>query len=146
MSHDPSNSPAAASVQMILFGAFAVSHLMMAGVGVFMSMSGEIQPQPEQVAVLLPALGVAAVGSLVAAFLGLPVLLASQMYQTYLLVRFAAAEAVTIFGLVLAMTGAPLEYCAAFWGVGLAAHLVLAPTQRDRELHAERREAKLESS
>ncbi len=146
MSDDPTNSPAAAQVQMIMFGAFAMSHLIMAGVGVFLRTSGDIAPQPEQVEVMLPVLGVVALASLLGSFLGVPALMAEAQYQVYMLLRFALVEAVTIFGLVLCMVGAPLEYCAAFWGVGLAAHLVLAPTQRDRELHAQRRQAKLAQS
>jgi len=141
-SPDPSNSPAAASIQMILFGAFVVSHLLLAGIGVFMQMSGGVEIADGAMDLMLPVLGVVAVSTLVATFTAVPMFLGDSPYQVYMIMRFAFAESITIFGLVLAMSGVPLEYCAAFWGVGLATHLTLAPTQRDRELHAERRVAR----
>lgn len=124
-------------VQWIMFGAFCVTHLVFAGVGVFLH--GNAPPQPEQVQVLAPALAVVALGELGVLFGVMPKVLGKGSYDVFFIVRAAFAESISIYGLVLAVIGAPLEWCAGFWGVGLSTLLVLAPTDKDQAAFERRR-------
>jgi hypothetical protein len=53
-----------------------------------------------------------------------------------MILRFALAESATIFGLVLAMLGADMQWVYILTGLGLVAHITAFPTQREREAYA----------
>ena len=117
----------------ILFLAFASSHLAFAGLGVFMGQ----QAEPANDLTLAYILGAVALSMTGMALFGAAQILGRGTdYFVYTILRFALAESVSIFGLVLALLGVPVIVVAPFWAVGLATHLAVYPSARDRELHA----------
>lgn len=121
---------------MILWVAMLVSH------GLFLLVAhlargpdtGEF-PDLEVIAIALTGAGVV---TALASALAVPLITRGQAFITAMILRFALAESVTIFGLVLAMLGADMLWTYVLTGLGALAHVVAFPTVREREAHARR--------
>lgn len=124
--------PGAELVPWVLFGAFAVSHLLFLGLGLFMRPA---EPGPDLGIVPLVLTAVGLVPPFLAAF-GPGLLGRGAPFLTHLILRFALAESAAVMGLVLALLGADLRLTGVLAGLALLAHLVAAPTERAREAHA----------
>ena len=117
------------SVLWIMFLAFSVTHLIFAGIGYTLNLDAEPMPDGETMAIAFAVVSVMEIGFI---FTFIPAKF-SRDYQTLCILRFALAESISIYGLVLAMMGLDITWCIPFWAVGLATHLTTAPTDRDYE-------------
>lgn len=124
-----------AQVLFILWIAMLTSHAMLFGVGQV------VPPDPdstmsaddlEVMAMLLTGLGLM---TALASALAVPTLFRGQPFQILMILRYALAESATIFGLVLAVLGAEMQWVYILTGLGVVAHITAFPTQREREAH-----------
>lgn len=133
MNSPPSPSPAP-PISWILWGAFIVSHLLFVAIGQLGTDPEAAVPAEELTPILITMSGLAV--GVVTFSAGLaPRLFARSPYLTFLLLRLALAESVTIFGLVLAFMGADWRVPVTFAAFGLLLHALAAPTQADRRRH-----------
>lgn len=118
-------------VMWILWGAFLVTHAAFLGIGQV------VEPTEPTEDIGMMAMVLTGVGTMTAlgAVFGVTSFLKGSNYQTTMLMRFAMAESAAIFGFVLAMLGAEPMWTFILAGLGVVAHLAVAPTQRDREAH-----------
>lgn len=126
----------ATQTMLILWIAMLVSQVMLFAVGQFVPPSPDAAQAPgdiELIAMVFTGLGVVAA---LASALAVPMLARGQPYITALILRCALAETPTIFGLVLAMMGAPMQWVYVLTGLGLVAHLSAFPSRAEREAHA----------
>lgn len=134
---EPKTQPAPAHVVMILWGAMLASHLMLVGVALFVRQTSPPAPAGDlQVfSLVLTGCGIA---TALASSLGIGLIARGQPYFTTMVLRFALAEATTVFGMVLAFLGADLLWFYLLAGLGVVAHLTAFPSPRDAEAHARR--------
>jgi hypothetical protein len=126
--------PTATLVPWILWGAFVFSHLVFVVIGQVARDPGAAL-SPEELQPILITMSGVAIG-VVAFSLGMaPRIFAKAPYFTFLILRFAFAESVTIFGLVLAFMGADWRVPVTFAAFGLLLHALAAPTEADRRRH-----------
>lgn len=118
----------------LLWGAFVFSHVLLTVLGQFAPPDAAVPP--EELQTMLIALGGAGVGVVVFALGMAPRMFAKAPYLTFLILRFAFAETVTIFGLVLAFMGADWRVPVTFTAFGLMLHVLAAPTDADRRRHS----------
>jgi hypothetical protein len=125
-------------VPQIMWVAFLVSHGMFLLVGHMVNGSGAESNAAdiELMAIVLTGVGIlTALGSA----LGVPIFARGQPFFTVLILRMALAESATIFGLVLAMLGAEFFYVYVLTGLGVLAHLVAFPSEREIRSHEGKR-------
>ncbi len=116
------------------------SQVMLFGVGQIVPRPPETMPPDdlELTALVFTGLGVA---TALASALAVPMMFrgkGAQAYQTMMILRFALAETPTIFGLVLAMLGAEMQWVYILTGLGIVAHVTAFPTKAEREAHAKK--------
>lgn len=126
--------PPQVMVPQIMWVAFLVSH------GLFLVVAHVVQPEAvgdtQVMAIVLTGAGVVtALGSALA----VPIYAQGKDFFTTLILRMALAESASIFGMVLAMLGAEMFYTYVLVGVGVLAHLVGFPSEREIEAHERRR-------
>lgn len=124
-------------VLRILWGAMLFSHGLFLLVGYMVY--GQNTGQGGDTQVLSLALTGAGVVTALASALIVPIITRKQVFYTAMILRFALAESVTIFGLTLAMLGADMQWTYALTGLGVLAHVAAFPTEREREAHERRR-------
>jgi hypothetical protein len=125
-------------VLFILWIAMLTSHAMLFAVGQIVPPAPDSSQSPEDLeimAIVLTGLGVA---TALASALALPNLFRGHPFQTLMIMRFAMAESSTIFGLVLALLGAEMQWVYILTGLGVVAHITAFPTRREREAHAKK--------
>jgi hypothetical protein len=130
-SRDPS-----AQVLFILWIAMLTSHVLLFGVGQIVPPTPGSTPSPEDLEIMAIVLTMLGVGTALASGLALPILFRGQPFQTLMILRFATAESSTLFGLVLALLGAEMQWVYILTGLGVVAHITAFPTEREREAHA----------
>jgi hypothetical protein len=123
-------APAQAFVLRILWAAFVATQAIFAGVLIFVGAEVAANADPEAAASMLPIFAALALGSAGLSLFGIPGLAARQGldYTTATLLRFATAETVGIFGLILGFMGLDLAYALAFLGAGALLILAQLPT------------------
>ena len=124
-------------VPKILWAAFLVSHLLFVGIGTFIH--GTAEPAGEELELFTYILTGVGVVTALASGLAVPLFLAKTNFFTAVIIRFAFAESTTIYGLVLAMMGADLQWLYILAGLGVVAHVTAFPSERERDAHAARR-------
>ena len=119
------------SVLLIMWGAFLVSHGLFLFVGEFIRPPAAEHPESaEMMAMVLTGVGLmTALGSALA----VPLIAPKANYFTAMILRFAIAESVSIYGLVLATLGAPKMWCYLLAALGVLAHVVAYPSERERQ-------------
>ncbi|PRP99961.1 hypothetical protein ENSA7_61780 [Enhygromyxa salina] len=124
-------------VPLILWAAMLVSHILFLVVGhVARPPDGAGAGDVQMISITLTGVGV--VVALLSA-LGVPLFARTQAFLTAMILRFALAEAVSIFGLTLAMLGADMQWTYALTALGVMAHIAAFPSEREREAHERRR-------
>lgn len=99
----------------------------MTGVAAFVGPEAAAASDPEAAALMLPLLGALGLGALgVSLFAGGPLARAMPAFLTWMILRWALTESVTVFGLVMAFTGVDLQLALAFCALG-ALGLLLQP-------------------
>lgn len=115
---------------IILWGALLMSIGIYAGVATFIRQSGGAPEPPAPI--LLPVLAFVALGNSMFALVGVRrITAASGNYTTYAILRWALAESVAIFGLVLALVGFPLAAGYAFIGWAAFLMVLMFPSDAD---------------
>lgn len=117
----------------ILWIAMLSSHAILFAVGQLATPAPDSTQSPEDLeimAIIMTALGV---GTALGSALAVPILFRGQPFLTLMIMRFAMAESTTIFGLVLAMLGAQMQWVYILTGLGVVAHVTAFPTERERE-------------
>ncbi|KIG15222.1 hypothetical protein DB30_05766 [Enhygromyxa salina] len=127
---------------MLLWGAMLVSHILFLVIAHVAHGQDAGAGDLQTLSIVLTSVGViVALGSALA----VPLITRDQLYVTALIVRLAAAESVTIFGLMLAMLGAEMQWTYALTALGVMAHIAAFPSERDQEAHEQRRSGSRES-
>ncbi|MEZ4380744.1 MAG: hypothetical protein R3A79_05325 [Nannocystaceae bacterium] len=121
-----------ALVLRILWAAFVATQAIFAGILIFLGPQLAQNADPEAAAAMLPVFAAVALSCAGLSLFGVPIIAARQGldFTTATLLRFATAEAVGIFGLVLGFMGVELAYALAFLGAG--ALLILAQLPSDQ--------------
>jgi F0F1-type ATP synthase membrane subunit c/vacuolar-type H+-ATPase subunit K len=122
-------------VVFILWLSMLIAQLGVFAVGQFFPPADSSQ-SPDDLEVMAMAFTGLGLATTLASARAVPILFRSQNYQTMMLLRFALAESATIFGFILAMLGADMQWVYILTGLGLVAHIIAFPTNRDREAHA----------
>lgn len=130
-SKDPS-----AQVLFILWIAMLTSHVLLFAVGQIVPPTPDSTPSPEDLEIMAIVLTMLGVGTALASGLALPILFRGQPFPTLMILRFAMAESSTLFGLVLALLGAEMQWVYILTGLGVVAHIAAFPTEREREARA----------
>jgi F0F1-type ATP synthase membrane subunit c/vacuolar-type H+-ATPase subunit K len=126
-------------VPRLLWGSFVFTHVMFVVMGVLLPDPAAAIPAEELQLMIIVMSGIGVSVGVVA--LGLvPRVFARADYFTFLILRFALAESITIFGLVLAFQGADWRVPTIFAAFGLLLHLLAAPTDADKRRHAQLRQ------
>lgn len=113
-----------------MWGAFLVSHGVFLFVGEFIRPPAAQNPESaELMAMVLTGIGLmTALGSAVA----VPLIAPKANYFTAMTLRFAIAESVSIYGLFLAVLGAPPIWTYLLGALGVLAHLLAYPSEREQ--------------
>jgi hypothetical protein len=120
-------------IAWILWGAFVLSHLTFVAVGQLSAPESALPPDELQPLVI--TLSGVAVGIVVFSLTMAPRVFSRSPYLTFSLLRYAFAESVTMFGLVLALMGADWRIPVTFAAFGLLLHALAAPTAADERRH-----------
>jgi F0F1-type ATP synthase membrane subunit c/vacuolar-type H+-ATPase subunit K len=134
----PESKDPGTQVVFILWLAMLLSQLAVFGVGQIVPPAPDGSLSPEDLELMAMAFTGVGVMTVLASALAVPILFRGQNFQTIMILRFALAESATIFGLVLAMLGADMQWVYILTGLGLVAHITAFPTQREREAYAKR--------
>ena len=114
-----------AMARWIVWLAILASHLLLAGLAVFLRWSFEAEQHAAELHIQL-VLGIVAVSFVPIAILA-PKLMSRMEPTALAFVRWALADSITIFGLVLATLGARWEIVGALPLLGIGTHLWLRP-------------------
>jgi F0F1-type ATP synthase membrane subunit c/vacuolar-type H+-ATPase subunit K len=127
--------PRAGPIPWILWGSLGAAQLLFAILGQTLPVA-QAPIEPDLEIVLAAAFAGIALGTVGVAVAWAPRGLASQPYPTFVLVRMALAESIGILGLVLALLGASALPALGLAALGLVTHVLVAPTEADRNRHA----------
>lgn len=118
----------------LVYGAILSALAIYGGMGFFLP--GMITLAPNSLLpVIIPVLVAAAVVETVLLLAWAPRLLGKSSYLNYCVLRWALAEGVGIYGLVLVFLGAGQGFFLTFLGWSLVLILLCAPTEADQERH-----------
>lgn len=134
----PSKDPGA-QVLFILWFAMLTSHALLFVVGQIVPPDPGNTTSPDDLEVMAMVLTGFGLVTALASALAVPILFRGQPFQTVMILRFALAESATIFGLVLAILGAEMQWVYVLTGLGVVAHINAFPTEREREAHSKQR-------
>ena len=131
----PSPNPPARFL-LILWGAFILSHGLFLLVGYMLY--GQDGGDPESAELMAMVMTGVGLTTALASAVAVPIVVPTANLFTVTILRFALAESVTIYGLVLALMGAQLHWVYILTALGLTAHLAAFPSKRERERYEAR--------
>lgn len=125
-----------AQVLFILWVAMLTSHALLFAVGQIAAPAPDSTMSADDLEVMAMVMTGLGLMTALASALAVPILFRGQPFLTVMILRFALAESSTIFGVMLALLGAEMQWVYVLTGLGVVAHINAFPTQREREAHS----------